>query len=207
MSRRKQCRTAEVQPSSKRDAILLAAKQVFLEMGYAAASMDTVAARAGVSKATIYAHFESKTALFGWVIRSRCDQQFGDLCMPDVAAGDARTVLRSAAQRLLDLLLSPEGLAIYRVVVAEAHRLPELAEAFYAAGPRVGKATLAAMFSELDRRGLLKVDDSELASDMFVGMLKGDLHMRGLLNLGACGRSREEVVDKVVEILCAAYRV
>jgi TetR/AcrR family transcriptional repressor of mexJK operon len=175
--------TCSPRPSPKREAILDAAQAVFLDMGYAAASMDGIAARAGVSKATIYAHFEGKDDLFGAIIRRRCEANLGYASLPEFSEGDARTALTALAKHLTTLLAIPETLGMYRVVVAEASRQPELARAFYEAGPTHGRTKIAQVFEDLDRKGELKVPDSWAAADMFVGLLRGDAFQRLLLGL------------------------
>ncbi|MBF0304459.1 MAG: TetR/AcrR family transcriptional regulator [Alphaproteobacteria bacterium] len=189
----------------KRDAVLAAAQDAFLELGYGAASMDAVAARAGVSKATIYAHFPGKSALFGAVIAARCERAFAGLDLPSVEAMDAPAALGLIARRILDLLLSPESLAMYKVVTGEAARMPEMAEAFHAAGPAAAKAAIVGALADLDRRGQLRVADPELASELLVGMLKGDIHLRHLLGLPDGGRDREQIVEAVVRVMLRAY--
>ncbi|SEH27373.1 TetR/AcrR family transcriptional regulator [Magnetospirillum fulvum] len=180
-------------PSAKRDAILDAARAVFLEVGYAAASMDNVAARAGVSKATIYAHFTGKDDLFGAVIRLRCDR---NLTFTSVDPGlDARATLTVVGHRLMDLLLQPDTLAMYRLVTAEAHRQPDLARAFYESGPGTGKGQIAQVLLDLSRRGLLTVEDAWQMADLFTGMLRTDLFMRTMLGLP---QPEDGTVDKAV---------
>ena len=190
--------------SAKREAILDAAKAAFLEVGYAATSMDGVSARAGVSKATIYAHFESKDQLFAAVIRRRCERSAA-FAFPDGTA-DARSTLRQLGRRVLELLLQPETLAMYRVVVAEAVRHPDLARAFYDSGPGTGKVQIAAIFAELDRRGDLAVTDSWTVADLFIGMLRTDLFMRTLLGLAQPEESTIDVaVDAAVDTVIQAF--
>ncbi|MDR3439186.1 TetR/AcrR family transcriptional regulator [Telmatospirillum sp.] len=194
---------------SKRDCILSAAQEIFLEMGYGAASMDAVAARANVSKATIYAHFDNKRALFDQVIRGRCRRFFqgGDILAQVDAASDARSALRQFASDLLSIILSPGALAINRVVVAEAPRLPEVGETYYAAGPVPAQARVTAMFNDLTRRGLLAVPENEapLVAELFLNMLKGDLHTRALLGVAPSRDDHAPLVRIAVELILARY--
>ncbi|MFD2233702.1 TetR/AcrR family transcriptional regulator [Phaeospirillum tilakii] len=190
--------------AAKRDAILDAACAVFLEQGYAAASMDAVAARAGVSKATIYAHFTDKDDLFGAVIRARCERN--RTFAPVGPALDARATLTMVGRRLLELLLQPDTLAVYRLVTAEAPRQPELARAFYESGPGTGKAEIARMLVDLGRRGLLAVEDPWRMADLFTGMLRADLFMRTLLGLPQPeGSSIDQAVAAAVDTMLRAF--
>lgn len=170
--------------AAKRAAMLDAAQVCFLEGGYANTSVDEVAARAGVSKATIYAHFNSKDDLFGAIICRRCDDQaegMASLTLPD--SDDVHTLLTQIGQRLLGLFLSPEVMGIYRTVIAESPRHPELAKAFYEAGPIRGKKRLSELFEQMRERELLSFDDTWHTVDMFVGMLRGECFHRVLMGL------------------------
>jgi TetR/AcrR family transcriptional repressor of mexJK operon len=200
-------RTVFCRPSRKREAVLDAAQDCFLELGYAATSMDLVASRAGVSKATIYAHFAGKDDLFGAVINRRCDR---DPIFPDglPEEGDARAILTAVATRLMALLISPETQATYRVVVAEAARHPDLATAFWEVGPGQGKARLTAMFEELTRRGALDVPDPWAAADQFAAMMRGEIFNRLLLGLPLPdGRDAAGTVAAAVDTIMRAYAV
>ncbi|OAN49158.1 transcriptional regulator [Paramagnetospirillum marisnigri] len=191
-------------PSAKREAILDAAQVVFLDVGYAAASMDGVAARAGVSKATIYAHFTSKDQLFSAVIQRRCERS--EAFQSIDSQGDVRAVLTGVARRLMTLLLSPEALAMYRLVVAESLRQPDLARAFYDSGPAAGKAQIAAIMADLADRGELVLDDPWVAADQFIGLLRTDLFMRTLLGLPLRdGQTLDGVTVGAVDVILRAF--
>ncbi len=194
-------------PLTKAECILAAARQVFLEAGYAAASMDAVAARANVSKATIYAHFENKRALFEAVISGRCEETFANIGVPETYT-DARQALLHLARHFLGLLLAPEALAIHRVVLGESPRLPEVGEAFYTAGPMRAYERVGRLLADLTRRGLLAVPEQEipLAGDLFLAMLKCDLHTRALLLLPPSQHSIETVAKVAVDMFLARYR-
>ncbi len=200
-------KSAHPQPhlTRKRDAVLDAAQACFLELGYAVTSMDLVAERAHVSKATIYAHFAGKEDLFAAAIHRRCGE---DLWAPESwpLEDDARTTLMATGARLLALMTSPETLAMYRVVVAEAVRQPDLARAFWEAGPGQGKARLSAVFEELARRGELALPDPWMAADQFAGMLRAEVFHRILLGLPSPnGRSPEATVAAAVEGILKIY--
>ena len=119
-----------------RAAIVEAARQVFLENGYAQASMDRIAESAAVSVKTIYRHFENKDELFSAVMQAACR---ADSSIPAEGSDDAlpaarltwfeespRRGLAAAGRDYLRHLLSAEQLALYRVVTRDAHRFPEL---------------------------------------------------------------------------------
>eukprot|EP01035_Chromulina_nebulosa_P011284 gene11284-15106_t len=126
---------APVEESRKRRQVLDAAGDLFMAQGYGAVSMEAVARAAGVSKATLYAHFASKDALFASIVAEACERNtlVADNFPTDVE--DIEAALVAIGGRVLRFLLQPRTLAIYRVAVAESARFPELGRAFWAAGP------------------------------------------------------------------------
>ena len=120
---------------------------------------------------------------------------------------DARVALRQLAATLFDVILSPEAVAINRVVVAEAPRLPELGEAYFAAGPVPALARVTRMFGDLTRRGLLTVPEHEapLVAELFLNMLKGDVHMRALVGVLPSRKDHRALLDVAVDLIMARY--
>lgn len=179
-----------------------------MESGYEAASMDAVAARAGVSKATIYVHFEGKRALFEAIIRRHTETLFQHIHMPE-KIGDLREALSILAHSFLDMILMPEALSMYRVVAAEAARQPEIGEAFYAAGPAYARQKVGAYFLNLAKRGLMRLseNDAPLLANLFLSMLAGDCHASAMF-----GRSNEEgcldrQVEAAVDLIVSRYGI
>ena len=154
----------------KRAAILAAAHELFLQKGYAGTSMDDVAARAAVSKQTVYKHFADKQRLFTEVITSDVGRT-GDAAEAQMAAmpdsTDVATDLRAFARWHLADVMQPGRLRLRRMLIGEAERFPELAQAWYATGPERSFAEFASWFAEWDRRGLLRVPDPMLAAQHF----------------------------------------
>ena len=194
--------------AAKRAAMLDAAQVCFLDKGYANTSVDEVAARAGVSKATIYAHFASKDALFGAIICRRCDDQAEGLSnLPLPEGQDARTILTAVALRLMALFLSPGVMGIYRMVIAEAPRHPELARTWYEAGPLRGKQRVAEVFERMKAQGLLAYDEPTIrVVDIFVSMLRGECFHRVMIELPPNPHfSVQATIETAVEFALKAY--
>ncbi|WP_211259183.1 TetR/AcrR family transcriptional regulator [Dyella japonica] len=129
----------------KRLAILDGAKTVFLRQSFALAKMDDVAAAAGVGKQTVYRHFKSKEALFVGLVISMCAQVGAFLASHQgrPSDGSPEAGLRELAQSLVQNLIEPDNLRLYRAIVAEAERLPELGQVFYENGAKVVRAMAA----------------------------------------------------------------
>ena len=112
------------------------------------------------------------------------------------------TALRRGAARygpaLAALHARPRTLAIYRIVIGEGARFPDLARAFHAAGPNQGRAWLTGWVAGEVARGRLRADtDPVLAAEQMIGLLRGDLYLRGVLGLAAEPTAAE--IDAVVE--------
>ncbi len=154
----------------KRRAILDAATEVFLKSGYLGTNMDEIAALSSVSKQTVYKHFSSKEALFVEIVGSMTTGA-GDVVHNDVAqlaAGeDVAAYLVEYALRQLTVVLTPRIMQLRRLVIGEVTRFPELARVLYERGPARAMATLASIFKHLAERGLLVIDDPEIAASHF----------------------------------------
>jgi AcrR family transcriptional regulator len=189
----------------KRDTILEIAQQVFLEEGYAAASMSAIAARLGGSKGTLYNYFRSKAELFVAVIQNLCDvhqQQIFDYADPDI-----RKFLTELGRRFARMLLSDEVLTIHRIVVAEATRFPEIGQALYEAGPKRGKLRLVAYLKQAIADGRLRPCDPERAAEQAMEMAVGGMYRRRLWNVGPAPTDEEieDAIASAIDVFMAAY--
>ncbi|HEY4031449.1 MAG TPA: TetR/AcrR family transcriptional regulator [Caulobacteraceae bacterium] len=190
----------------KRDTIVAIALQVFLEEGYAAASMSAIAARVGGSKGTLYNYFRSKAELFVAVIQDQCDLQQNQLF--DVPEQDIRKFLIELGRRFVRLLLSDEVITLHRIVVAEATRFPEIGEALYEAGPKRGKARLVTYLKQAIADGRLKAScNPERAAEQAMEMALGGMYRRRLWNVGPAPTDdeMEAAIASAIDVFMAAY--
>ena len=167
----------------RREAVLAAAQAVFLERGFEATTLDDVIRRAGGSRATVYAQFGNKEALFAAIIEQLCTKLRALLQTAALSAGDPATVLHRFATAYMAVLMAPEGLALYRVVIGEAARFPELGRQVFRAGPQSAANALSEYLRSEHAAGRLSVPDAELAARLFLEMVKGDLHTRALFGV------------------------
>lgn len=193
--------------AGKAAVILEAARAVFMEEGYGAASMDRVALRAGVSKATLYAHFGSKAALFAAMVGETCRQSTAAVPFQTLDETDPRAALTKIGRNFLDLTLSDRALQTYRTVVADAPRFPEIGKAFVDSGPSVMLDHVASYLARVDAAGRLSIPDPHLAAEQFLAMVKGRLYLRRLLGLieDVAPAERQRVVDAAVEVILRGY--
>ena len=171
--------------NSKAESILAGAKRAFLAAGFGAVSMDTIAREAGVSKATVYAHFAGKEELFGAVIERECERYFARFSPDELDPCDVPASLAILGRRFLELLLSPDGIALYRIILAEVTRFPRLGEVFWRAGPERQRLQIEAFLKSAIASGTLALTDTRLAAEQFVSLVRGDIQLRHLLRLAA----------------------
>lgn len=193
-SRRRRC-TVEV----RREAILEAARAVFLERGYAGATIDAVVERSGGSKATVYALFGNKEGLFA-ALAADCADRIAASIRALAPGHTVEDSLRSLGRAYLETILSRERLAIFRLVAGESGRLPELGDIFYRRGPQAGLSLFTGLFRDWSARGLIGGSDPEELAGHFIGALRGDIFFRALFNPTRAPTKAEiaEHVDAVV---------
>lgn len=188
--------------SPKRQLMLDAATELFIAQGYGAVSMDAVARAAGVSKATLYAHFSSKDRLFATIIGEACRQNIAASAALPSDGSDLREALISFAGRTLRFLMQDRALAIHRIVVAESLRFPELGRAFYDNGPGEFRRAFGEWLMEQDAIGRLRVTDQGLAADQFIGLLRSGMFLRATLGLE---RPTEAEIDTAVAAMVETF--
>jgi AcrR family transcriptional regulator len=186
---------------SKRDAIVQAAAEIFMEQGFEPVSMDEVARLAGVSKATIYSHFENKQALFGGIVTGRCQAMIPVIEAAALGEQAPAEALRTIGRQFLDLLMSKGPLSLYRIVLSEAGRFPELGRSFYESGPDKVAAALADYLARQHALGVLDVPRPRVSAEQFFGMVLGQIHVRLLLGISDAApgdAEREQIVELAV---------
>ena len=181
----------------KAESILAAAKRAFLAAGFGAVSMDTIAREAGVSKATVYAHFGSKEELFGAVIERECERYFDRFSAGELDPRDVRASLTILGRRFLELILSPDAIALHRIIVGEVTRFPMLGEVFWRAGPERERVQIEGFLRSAAAAGTLTLPDPRRAAEQFVSLVRVDVQLRQLLRLEAKPSDRE--IEIVVE--------
>jgi TetR/AcrR family transcriptional regulator, mexJK operon transcriptional repressor len=174
----------------KRATIRDAARQLFLEHGYAGTSMDAVTTAAGVSKQTVYVYYPSKRVLFADVLEhaSVAHPEFDALGYLRGAGPRSRIelqeVLTEFSVRVLHTMLQPDYLALLRVLIPEVRAQPELSELFHETVARQSLQLLGSVFDDAARRGIIAPVDRDAAARLLLGPLLTYLVLDGLLPLG-----------------------
>ncbi len=189
--------------------ILAAAKETFMELGYANASMDQVAQRARASKTTVYTRFPSKEILFAATISAECERrgmrftadEFDDLPLDEA--------LRRIGRRFVDLIWSEEAIRLRQIITGEAPRFPDVARLFHEAGPQRARAAVRAYLARAAERGLApRVTDPDLATRAFLSALDGGSYCPVML--GLCPpppeENRDAFVARVVDLFVNGAR-
>lgn len=166
-----------------RQRVLQAAAKVFFEKGYEGASIEHIRAEAGGSKRTLYRAFGSKEGLFAAIVRVSIDDALRCLTEDAQRQQSLHATLLNFGRGLMDALLTPTVLGLYRIVVFEAARFPELAATFYYSGPGQVAKRLARVLEQRQQLEEIGAVDCKIAADQFVGMIRGNLHLAIVLGL------------------------
>jgi TetR/AcrR family transcriptional regulator, mexJK operon transcriptional repressor len=189
--------------SNKRAQILRGAATVFAADGYGGASMGRIAQVAGVSKGTLYNYFDSKAALFSGYVVDECERKLPTIFAHAHHDGDPADTLHAIGRQMLMMMLSDTGLTIYRVVIAEAAKFPELAQNFFAAGPARAIDVMAGWLREETRRGRMHVADAPFAAEQFFNLCQTHLVLRRKLEM--LPDPKLEQIDHVVSEATAMF--
>lgn len=169
-------------------ALLEVARQVFLRSGYAATTMDAVAAAARISKQTLYRQHPSKEALFAAVVREWVDRGY-EAIRPHTLTLAQTTDVRAGLVQLAHVLhagvLSPPVLQMRTLVATEATRFPDIAADYLARSWDRNLALLAQALQRLATRGLLTVEQTDVAAEQFTWLVLGAPLNRLSLQAGA----------------------
>jgi len=192
---------------SKKTKIIEAALDIFLHRGYAMTSMDAIACRAAVSKSTLYAHFSNKRAIFGAVVSLGVAPFAGGLSIPE-RIDDLRLCLKNLANSYCAMICTPDSLAMYRVVLAESPKQPEIGSIFYNAGIADARRSITNLFRSLSHRDLLYFqsdDEPEIASDLFLSMLAGAQHQPALFGMNTQKPGLAKRIEMAVDLLICRF--
>jgi len=189
----------------KAEAILEGGMQEFLAHGYAATSMDRVAIAAGVSKATVYSHFQDKEGLFTALIQRLVEGKFHSIFDPvddQVLQTAPEIVLRDLANWVLDVGMSePQFLNFMRVILGESGRFPQLARAFVRNIEQTAFKMLRQYFATCPQ---LKLSDPEATARIFIGTLVHFLIVQEMLHgKDIVPMERNRLIGNLVNLIVA----
>lgn len=160
-------RPSQAQSGQIREQILDIAADLFLTQGYGATSIEAIAKKAGMSKRTFYHRFDDKTELFSAVVHRMIERMRPAQVDNLFSGGTLEAILRHLAVVILHAALSPEALALHRMIISEATRFPELAAIMEKEGARrEAVSRIAQLFASH-----LKTEDTLFAAEQFLQMV------------------------------------
>jgi TetR/AcrR family transcriptional repressor of mexJK operon len=194
---------SELLSPEKQEQILRGAAAVFAEDGYEGASMSRIASRAGVSKGTLYNYFEGKAEMFAAWMAQECERTLTEMFGTIATEGELPAVLREIGLRMLRVMISPMGMTMHRMAVSESQKFPELARAYYNAGPARATQHMAAWLRSQTAAGRLTIPDAEFAAQQFFALCQARLGI--LRNCGMLAEVNDAAIERVVDGAVAMF--
>ena len=193
---------------AKRQAILEAAKELFVRNGYDGSSMEAIAAEAGVSKLTVYSHFTDKETLFCEAVQAKCAEQVPELFHEPPADAPTQELLLNIARGFNRLINSPEAIALSRLMIAQGGLNPQLSQMFFDAGPLRVLDQMERLIVRAQGQGEIREGDARHAAEHFLMLVQGCVHFRLLIGCATLppAEESERHVHEVVELFLRAYR-
>lgn len=168
---------------ARRRAMLDAATELFLEKGFERTSLSDVVDRSKGSRSTLYEHFGSKEGLLRAMVEEATARVWHAANWDDIPSAVSEDGLVEMGCRLVRAVTAPEAVAVFRIVVAEGHRVPEVATLFFDLGPRILKGQMAERLRLAQAEGILSGDAPETMAQVFFGTVIGDFHLRAALGV------------------------
>lgn len=194
---------------AKREAILEAAKRLFVQLGFDAVSMDQIATEAGVSKLTVYSHFGDKESLFAAAVESHCTSGMPSSLFEDCPDVPVRECLTTIATAFYAMISAPEAVAGHRILCSPQLANTPLPQMFWESGPRRVQEGFANLLDARVAAGELDIPDTTLAASQFFTLLKGEPHARLVFGCGCSDLqlTPEAHVAASVDMFLRAYGV
>lgn len=187
----------------RRALILERAGQEFLEHGFTEASMSRISDAVGCSKGTLYVYFESKNELFAESITAEIARRVAITFSFAEPAGDVKATLRSIGRRYVAMFSDAAVVSIYRSVIQEHRRFPEVGRRFMDAGPRTARRMLSGYFAEAAKAGELPISDFDRAAQQFLTLCQGCFLIDLLLGVANAPNRRE--IERHVDLALGAF--
>lgn len=192
----------------KRAKILQAAKSIFLKMGYHATNMNQIAKDAGVTKLTVYNHFQDKANLFICAIEESCEES---ICAKEIVLtveSNFEQALYVMCHRALSIIYLPEALKLDRVLFELAAEQSPLTQQFFDASHTRMSNVWCDFFRQAIRLNFIQADDPLKQTEMIVSLMLGLRHYRVLLGLDTVPTAIEidQMIQQAVELFLLKYQ-
>ncbi|MBZ9677873.1 TetR/AcrR family transcriptional regulator [Mesorhizobium sp. ES1-1] len=190
-------RPAAGQDPVKRSQIIDGARRVFIDKGFEAASMNDITREAGVSKGTIYVYFANKEELFEALIEEERGTIFKNMYDLLDRSDDLRQTLVKFGKVLSLKITSAKVIQAQRTVIGASDRIPDMGARFYERGPKRGHDKVVAFLDAAIERGLLQIDDVDLAAYQFTELCLAGLFRQCIFSYRTKAPNQEEI-DHIV---------
>ncbi len=203
----KSLKKPQPQKERKHQAIIDAAINVFLQTGFASASMDEIARQASVSKRTVYDHFDNKEKLFQTILVEHWNSVF-EMNQPIFnSSKDIAESLTNFAKKFMSFLYQPNTISLFRLLIGESGRFPHLLDSLVVNEKAPFTRELILFLENQQESGKFKAKDTEVAAAFFMGMLK-EPHfwpmMLGFTKLKQ-PKNQNQFIKEAVEIFINRY--
>ena len=187
----------------RRQAMLAAAHDLFVEKGYEATTLSDVVGRSGGSLATLYEMFENKPGLLRALVDERCAVMNATIDRAISLHQPPREALRKIADHMFDKILDSGSTALFKAALAQ----PELGRQLYEAGPATAHAKVAEYLALQSEAGVMRIDDSMAASQLFFQMMFGHHHHMLLFGISVelSAQERERHFDRILSAFFKIY--
>ncbi|XID74989.1 TetR/AcrR family transcriptional regulator [Alkanindiges sp. WGS2144] len=186
---------------------MLAAKDLFLQFGYEGSSMDAIALAAGVSKLTVYNHFQDKENLFVAAVENHCDHQLPALDFDLKADMAIEAALLKIATRFQSIIYSREGLELHRLMCSMTQQNPGLVHNFYQAGAARVLSHMTRLLEQAHAQHKLSINNYQQAAEYFLSLLCGHRHMRVMFGIEVAPDSaqQQQLAQDAIGLFVKAY--
>lgn len=192
----------------KRAKILQAAKSIFLKMGYHATSMNQIAKEAGVTKLTVYNHFQDKANLFICAIEESCEESICAKQFELNPESDFKQALGLMCHRALSIIYLPEAIKLDRVLFELAAEQSPLTQQFFDASHTRMSNVWCDFFEQAIALKFIQVDEPLKQVDLIVSLMLGTRHHKVLLGLDTVPTPMEinQIIQNAIEIFLLKYQ-
>jgi TetR/AcrR family transcriptional repressor of mexJK operon len=193
----------------KRPQVLDAARELFLREGFVSTTMDSIAAKAGVSKATLYAYYPGKSDVFVAIVLN--EVELLSRALADIVRKSdllLRDRLIEIGRRMLVTQLRPENVNLFRMVISSAQRFPDLGKAMSSQCRIPVRTVMTQLMEAADREGALRCPFPEHAASVFLTLMRSDLLLNALIDPHADLISEEALrvhIFEQVDVFLAAF--
>ena len=193
----------------RRQAILDAARALFVERGYDAVSLSEIVKRSGGSLATLYALFDGKAGLLGAIVANKRFGMRDQIDAAVAAGGSPAAMLRTIAGTLIDGFSEAETTGLIRVVMGETLRDPAFAQTIYKAAHMPSVERVSALLADWHTAGRAAIPDPMLAAHLFFGLVLHGAQTRALFGepVDMVLPARDVLVNEAMALFTGYYQI